>query len=166
MIRATLSDLCHQLNLSRAQLNRALKRTGAPRPIGKKYDVAAVVTWVSKTTGLAGTSDELKRARIEEVRLRCARLRLDMKEREGKLLPKDFVDEYWTKVCRQARDAMFTILEGGLPVELAGLDAAQIRPKLRDAGDAICERLYTGLAEWYQEVAESYNKLHPDDEEI
>ena len=166
MILKTLSELCASLHLSRSQLTRALQRKGAPRPEGKRYDAAEVAAWVRSTIGGAETADELKRARIKEILLRCDRIRLDMRERSAALIPRAFVDSFLRRLVLGTRNVMFDTLSGGLVVELTGMDdPVQIRRKLQDAGDQICLRMNDESAVWWNEVKALYEKEHPEETE-
>jgi hypothetical protein len=137
----TVSDIARKLGLSRAHLVRNLKQKGAPAPVGRRYGLAEVTAHVSRTIGSAGTADELKRARIEEVRLRCEALRRGLALSAREVVSVEFVHSLVKQIEGAFSQALYLGVESSLPPSLDGQPAVEIRRKLREWADRLIDEM-------------------------
>lgn len=145
---ATKSELARTLKLHRAQLDAFLAKPGAPAPDAKKrYDTKAVAAFIAESRG-AGSLDTLRAARLEEVRLRCEKLRREL-DRDAKLtVLRADVDELHGRISHCLRSLLYTKLENEMPPKFAGCDALAMRKAGRDLADEIVTRLARDIEQW------------------
>jgi hypothetical protein len=145
---ATKSELARALKIHRAQLDTFLAKPGAPSPDKKKkYDSKAVAAFIAESRG-AGSLDTLREARLEEVRLRCERLRREL-DRDAKLtVLRSDVDALHGRMAHGLRSLLYDCLENRMPAACAGYDSLQLRRFGRDLADELVGRLAKDVNSW------------------
>lgn len=145
---ATKSELSRALKIHRAQLDAFLAKPGAPSPDAKKkYDSKAVAAFIAESRG-AGSLDTLRAARLEEVRLRCERLRREL-DRDAKLtVLRSDVEALHSRMAHGLRSLLYTKLENEMPPRCAGFDALALRKFGREMADELVGRLAKDVETW------------------
>ncbi len=81
--------------------------------------------------------DSLRDARIAEVRERVRRLQRENAWSEGRMVQIDDVDRLMVHLISRVKSTLYFSLTAELPGKLAGLDAVEIRMRLRATADHI-----------------------------
>ena len=147
--RGTKHAMSKTLKVHRWQLDQFLAKTGAPTPdAARTYDVAAVAAFISESRGGGGSLDTLREARLEEVKLKCKRLRVELEKDEGLWVRRSDVDDLHGRAALGLRALIYDALENRLPAACAGYDALQLRRYGRDLADQIVGKLAQDVATW------------------
>lgn len=93
---------------------------------------------------------ELRRARLEETVERVKRLRRENAWGDGELVRREDVDALLGKVAALVHQSMRARIEAEMPAQLEGQNVVEIRRRLRDVIDQICDSMQTALEghEW------------------
>lgn len=91
-------------------------------------------------------SDKLR----SEVRLN----EIKIAKEERKLIPAEDVESFLLYASSRTKSALFQMV-GELAPKLAGLEAAEIRIRMRDAADGICRSMQTAVEDWQREQEEA-----------
>ncbi|MBC7367327.1 MAG: hypothetical protein H7343_11050 [Undibacterium sp.] len=146
--RSTKSELSRSLKIHRSQLDGFLNKTGAPAPDAKKrYDVREVAAFISAQGG-ANSLDTLRGARLEEVKLRCEKLRRELDRDAGKTVLRSDVDELHGKMALRLKSLLYSKLENEMPPKMAGCDALALRRYGRELADELVTRLGGDIDQW------------------
>lgn len=127
--------LAKKLGVTRTTLDTYLNRPGAPQPVaGAGYDFDAVVEFVAANgvrTETAQSAPDLRALKVEELRLKCDRLKLALDRERGLVLLKDEVRRVWLAHLQQFRAVTFAS-----PSELApalhGQPIVEIEARLKE----------------------------------
>jgi hypothetical protein len=146
--RATKHAISKTLKVHRWQLDQFFAKTGAPQPDdARTYDVAEVAAFIS-TLRSTDSLDDLRAARLEEVKLKCARLKVELEKDEGLWVRRSDVDDLHGRAALGLRALVYDALENRLPAACAGYDALQLRRYGRDLADQIVCKLAQDVATW------------------
>jgi hypothetical protein len=146
--RATKHALSKTLKVHRWQLDQFLALTGAPKPDdARTYDVAEVAEFIA-THRSTGSLDELRAARLEEVKLKCARLKIELERDEGLWVRRSEIDLLHGRMAHGLRSLLYSRLEGELPQHCAGFDALALRKYCRNMADELVGKLAGDVASW------------------
>jgi hypothetical protein len=146
--RATKHAISKTLKVHRWQLDQFLATAGAPKPDdARTYDVAEVADFIS-TQRSTGSLDELRAARLEEVKLKCARLKIELERDEGLWVTRSAVDELHGRTAHGLRSLLYSKLENEMPPKCAGFDALALRKYGRELADELVTRLAQDVDKW------------------
>ena len=146
--RATKHAMSKQLKVHRWQLDEFLSKPDAPKPdAARTYDAAAVAEFISSQRS-TGSLDDLRAARLEEVKLKCARLKLELERDEGLWVRRADVDELHGRLSHGLRSLLYSKLENEMPPKCAGLDALALRKAGRELADQIVGKLAQDVDQW------------------
>lgn len=138
--RLAKSALARRLGITRPKLDAALSRPGAPEPDdAKTYDVGEVAGFCAAAEG-SGLS-ELRAARLEEIQLRCEKLRRELATAAREVLSVAEVNAALHRVAVAEKGVLIQHLTYELPLKLAGLDAPAMIPIMRETIAAICQEM-------------------------
>jgi transcriptional regulator with XRE-family HTH domain len=134
------SELARRLGVQRGTLANWKQREGAPA----NRDVEAWLAFVEQNQlGLSGPklgqlSKELKDDKLRhEIELLKARLAREQRA----VIPAAEVNTLLLHVATSSRTLLYQFMETEAAPKLAGMDAAQMRPMLREMADTICEKM-------------------------
>ncbi len=135
----TKAALAKRIGVSLPTLDAYLKRPGAPQQVvGFGYDFDAVVEFISANgsrTETAKAAPDLRALKVEELTLKCAKLKFSLDRERGLYRLGSDVDRQWLAHIQQARSILFAC-----PSELApavhGLPVAEIEIRIMERMDA------------------------------
>jgi glutathione synthase/RimK-type ligase-like ATP-grasp enzyme len=146
--RATKHAISKTLKVHRWQLDQFLAKTGAPTPDdARTYDVAAVAAFIS-TLRSTDSLDDLRAARLEEVKLKCARLKVELEKDEGLWVRKSDIDLLHGKLALNLKGLLYAKLTEELPSKCQGYDALALRRAGREMADDLVSRLAQDIDTW------------------
>jgi hypothetical protein len=146
--RATKHAISKTLKVHRWQLDQFLAKTGAPQPDdARTYDVAEVAAFIADSRS-TGSLDDLRLARLEEVVLKCKRLKVEIEKDEGLWVRRDAIDLLHGKLALNLKGLLYAKLEGELPAKCQGYDALALRKFGRQMADDLVSRLAQDIDTW------------------
>jgi glutathione synthase/RimK-type ligase-like ATP-grasp enzyme len=146
--RATKHAISKTLKVHRWQLDQFLAKTGAPTPdAARTYDVAEVAAFIS-TLRSTDSLDDLRAARLEEVKLKCARLKVELEKDEGLWVRKSDIDLLHGKLALNLKGLLYAKLTEELPSKCQGYDALALRRAGREMADDLVSRLAQDIDTW------------------
>ncbi len=136
----TKAALAKRIGVSLFTLDAHLARPGAPKPIaGSGYEFAAVVEFMAANgvseKVLAQTAPDIRALKVEELTLKCAKLKLSVDRERGLYLLADEVRRVWQTHIQQARTILLSC-PAELAPSLCGQPTAEIERLLVERMDA------------------------------
>ncbi len=143
----TKAEASRRLQINRPALDRLLSRSGAPSPDPRKhYALAELAAFI--TAQRENRIDSLRDARLEEVRLRCERLRRDLALDARRNVPRADIDGFHATLALRLRSFLYAKLETEMPPKIAGCDALTIRRYGRALADEMVSILARDVSAW------------------
>lgn len=148
LTRLRKAPLARQLGIHRVSLDAYLKKPGAPTAdAARSYCVRDVAAFIATERGNSPI-DTLRSARLEEVRLRCEKLRREL-DRDSRLtVTKADVDQLLGRMAAALKATLYSKLENEVPGKVAGCDAVVIRQHLREVADDLVARFARDVEQW------------------
>ncbi len=150
----TWSALAEKLGYTARSLRAWRQVKGAPRkPVAAEW----LAFIEARGLGLSGGKrlDTLRDCRIEEVKLKCEKLRRELALASNTAISRSDFDTLLGFLARDTRNAIYAGVDSTLPPLLDGLPASEIRAKLREWADALMDHMADSITRFEAEHPEA-----------
>ncbi len=129
--------IASRFNVSIQGLNLWRAKPGAPlTPNPEEWDAFVAEHSLGSKKESAASA-----ARVEQLKLQNEVIRANLAKIQRRVLDREEISRLFLRIATEQRAMLYQFAETELPPKLDGMTSAQMRPILRDAADAICDRM-------------------------
>lgn len=146
--RLQKSALCRRLEVSRPTLDKFLKMVGAPEPDRhRSYDVDDVLKWINEHAGESSTPQSLQEWKIEEIKIRCEKMRDQLARDRGEFISKAEAARTIIPLMTELGELLRAKFVLEMPSRYRGRDAVECAQMNEVGADAVIKRFREGVGD-------------------